>query len=195
MIQKMMCGLALMGCALSANAEVQGFDWAYSGFLPSYATEMNPYPQYGDFDPDRVLKGRFYAEDLDHNGTFSGNEVTSFTIDGSSFMNCTGARRCGLSNVSFTPGSALAFDTYSVTEYGQYGSGWSRTTHSYRAGGSFYSVYENDWSSQGGAVYTYHFTPETKFAISAVPEPQTWLMMGAGIALLGAAKRRRSRKA
>lgn len=30
MIKKLMCGLALMGCALSSQAEVQGFDWAYT---------------------------------------------------------------------------------------------------------------------------------------------------------------------
>ncbi|MDQ1922509.1 PEP-CTERM sorting domain-containing protein [Massilia pseudoviolaceinigra] len=196
MIKKMMCGLALMGCALSSHAQVQGFDWSYSGFVPVFSTASSPQPQYGPFDPNYVLKGRFYAEDRDHNGTFSGSELISFTIYGNSFLNCTGSVRCGMSDFSYTPGSVLNFDTYSVTQTGQWGTGWwEQTVHSYRANDSFYSVYETDWNPNGGSVYRHNFTPETKFAISAVPEPQTWLMLGAGIALLGAAKRRRSRNA
>ncbi|MDQ1922515.1 PEP-CTERM sorting domain-containing protein [Massilia pseudoviolaceinigra] len=140
-----------------------------------------------------MLQGRFYAEDLDHNGIFSGTEVSSFTIDGESFMNCTGVRQCMLRNFSFTPGSPLKFDAYDSAEYGVWGDGWFNTSRTFIPGRYFPTIYENDWSSSGGAVYSHHFTPETKFAISAVPEPQTWLMLGAGIALPGAAKRRRSR--
>ncbi|WP_229413605.1 PEP-CTERM sorting domain-containing protein [Massilia violaceinigra] len=192
MIKKLMCGLALMGCALSSHAEVQGFDWAYTGFLPSWGSETNPEPKYGEFNPDHVLKGRFFAEDRDLNGVFSAAEVTSFTIYGESFMNCTGVRRCGLSEFSFTPGGALSFYAYDSVEYGVWREGWSRTSRGFEAGRRFYTSYESDWSV--GRVQDYGVTAQTKFAISAVPEPQTWLMMGAGIALLGAAKRR-SRKA
>ncbi|MCE3604182.1 PEP-CTERM sorting domain-containing protein [Massilia sp. P8910] len=108
-------------------------------------------------------------------------------------MNCTGARRCGLSEFSFTPGGALTFDAYDSVEYGIWREGWSRTSRGFQAGSRFYTVYENDWTVASSADYD--FTARTKFAISAVPEPQTWLMLGAGMALPGAAKRRRSRKA
>jgi hypothetical protein len=196
MIKKMMCGLALMGSALSSQAAVQGFDWTYTGFLPSYSSENSPAPSYRPFDPNNVLQGRFYAEDLDNNGTFSRAEVTSFTIGGESFMGCAGVRRCDLFDLSYTPGSPLQFDAYDSTVFGVWGSGsWETTTNSYLAGKSFYAVYEREWSPVGGVIYRYKFTPETKFAISPVPEPQTWLMLGAGIALLGAVKRRRSHKA
>ncbi|HEX8614328.1 MAG TPA: PEP-CTERM sorting domain-containing protein [Telluria sp.] len=194
MLKKMICAMALMGSALSSQAAVQGFDWTYTGFLPSYASESSPAPQYGPFNPNHVLQGRFYAEDLDNNGTFSTAEVTSFTIYGKSYMDCTGARRCDLFNLSYTPGSLLQFDAYDSTVSGTWGSGWwETTTRSYLAGASFYTVYENEWSL--ASTYRYTFTPETKFAISPVPEPQTWLMLGAGMALLGAVKRRRSRNA
>jgi hypothetical protein len=195
MIKKLMCGLALAGSALSSQAAVQGFDWSYSGFTPSRSSEQFPWGEYGDFDPRTRFSGRFYAEDLDNNGTFSMAEVRSFTIDGQSFFGCSGYKICGLSSFSYTPGSAFAFDAYDQYEYGVWGSGWTRNTRTFRTGDRFYTNYENDWSSSGASNYSYHFTPETKFAISAVPEPQTWLMLGAGIALLGALKRRRSRAA
>ncbi|MDQ1922510.1 PEP-CTERM sorting domain-containing protein [Massilia pseudoviolaceinigra] len=142
-----------------------------------------------------MLNGRFFAEDRDLNGVFSSEEVTSFTIYGQSFTNCTSVRQCGVSNFSFTPGGALTFSAYDSVESGKWREGWSRTTRGFEAGRRFYTSYENDWSV--GSVHDYEVTAQTRFAISAVPEPQTWLMMGAGIALLGAAKRRsrRSRKA
>ncbi|CUI09077.1 PEP-CTERM sorting domain-containing protein [Massilia antarctica] len=194
MIKKMICGLALMGCALSSQAAVQGFDWSYTGFLPSYWSEVQPQPVYGSYDPGYMLKGRFFAEDRDLNGVFSIQEITSFTIGSQSFMNCTGARECKLRDFSYTPGGALNFYAFDSVEYGTYGSGWSRTSTSYSSRGGFDTTYENDWSWSGERGIAHEITPQTKFAISPVPEPQTWLMLGAGIALLGAAKRR-SRKA
>ncbi|MDQ1922513.1 PEP-CTERM sorting domain-containing protein [Massilia pseudoviolaceinigra] len=198
MVKKLMCGLALMGCAMSSQAAVQGFDWTFSGFTPHWSSEMTPWGEDGHFDPSTTFTGRFFAEDLDKNGSFSLSEVTLFSIGGQSKLDCKAPERCGLTTFSYTPGSVLNFDAYDVSEYGQWGSGWSRYTNSYRTGSEFYSVTENDWSMSGARSYSYVFKPETKFAISAisaVPEPQTWLMMGAGLALLGAAKRRRSRKA
>lgn len=195
MMKKMMCGLALMGCALSSQAAVQGFDWSYTGFLPSYHSERQPWPEYGPFDPGYTISGRFFAEDRDLDGVFSFAEVTSFTIDGQSFTNCTGERECSFRAFSYTPGGALTFYAFDSVEYGTYGSGWSRTSRSYNAARSFNTSYENDWSSSGQSGISRDFTAETKFAISPVPEPQTWLMLGAGIALLGAVKRRRARNA
>ncbi|HEX8614326.1 MAG TPA: PEP-CTERM sorting domain-containing protein [Telluria sp.] len=195
MVKKMICGLALMGCALSSQAAEQGFDWSYTGFIPSYSSERQPMPEYGEFNPGHVLKGRFFAEDRNLDGAFSAAEVTSFTVYGESFMNCTGVRECGLQAFSYTPGGALTFDVYDSVEYGSYGSGWSRTSRTYNASNRFYTVYENDWSQSGASAVDYNFTAQTTFAISAVPEPQTWLMLGAGIALLGMVKRRRARNA
>ncbi|WP_229413609.1 PEP-CTERM sorting domain-containing protein [Massilia violaceinigra] len=191
MIKKMMCGLALMGCALSSQAEVQGFDWSYTGFLPSYSSSSNPQPEYGEFDPNLVLKGRFLADDRDKNGVFSVAELTSFTIDGQSFMDCTGERTCFVDNFSFTLGGALTFSAFDTVDYRHDNGVRSITTRGFRTARGFYTYRE---SGSGADGYSHHITEQTKFAISAVPEPQTWLMLGAGIALLGAVKRRRSRK-
>ncbi|HEX8614327.1 MAG TPA: PEP-CTERM sorting domain-containing protein [Telluria sp.] len=192
MIKKMMCGLALMGCALSSQAAVQGFDWSYTGFLPSIWSESQPQPQYGQFDPSRQYKGRFFAEDRDLNGVFSLAEVTSFTIAGQSFLNCTGRPVCSLSAFSYTPGGALTFDAYQNYTYGSPGEGWESRSYIYVAADRFWTTQQNDWSHTGASGSNFDFTAQTKFAISAVPEPQTWLMLGAGIALLGAVKRRRA---
>ncbi|MFB9242735.1 hypothetical protein IV454_21325 [Massilia antarctica] len=58
---------------------------------------------------------------------------------------------------------------------------------------NFIKVVKNDWTVASSEDHD--FTAQTKFAISAVAGPQTWLMLGAGIGLLSAAKGRRSRKA
>ncbi|NHZ93918.1 PEP-CTERM sorting domain-containing protein, partial [Massilia sp. CCM 8733] len=44
-----------------------------------------------------------------------------------------------------------------------------------------------------GSYTTYHMTDDTKFAISAVPEPHSYLMLGAGLLALGALRRRAKR--
>jgi hypothetical protein len=194
MLKKLAAGLALMGCALSSHAEVQGFDWSFSGFVPHWSSEMDPAGYDGPFNLNTTLTGRFFAEDRDQDGSFSRSEVISFSVGNQSMLNCTGQQRCALSSFSFTPGSVLSFDAYNSSEYGKYGSGWSRTTHSYTTGNRFYTMWENDWSQSGASGSVEKFTSETRFAISAVPEPQTWLMLGAGIALLGVVKRRRAGK-
>lgn len=107
-------------------------------------------------------------------------------------MNCTGVRECSLRSFSYTPGTTLNFDAVDSVEYGEYGSGWTRYGYAYRATDSFSFVEESDRSQPRSADYL--FTADTEFAISPVPEPHTYLMLGAGLALLGAAKRRRSNK-
>ncbi|HEX8614329.1 MAG TPA: PEP-CTERM sorting domain-containing protein [Telluria sp.] len=195
MIKKLMGALALMGCAMSSQAAVQGYDWSFTGFLPHWASETSPWGYDGDFDPTATVTGRFFADDLDKNGSFSLSEVTAFSVSGQSKLNCTAPERCGLRSFSYTPGAALEFYAFDTAAYGQWGNGWSSTTHYYRTDTGFTTLDENDWSSSGGRSYSKLLTPETKFAISAVPEPQTWLMLGAGIALLGVVKRRRARNA
>ena len=195
MIKKLIGALALMGCAMSSQAAVQGYDWSYTGLTPHWSSESAPWGEDGAFDPTAKVSGRFFAEDLDKNGTFSLSEVTDFSVSGQSMMNCTAPLECGLRGFSYTPGAALEFYAVDSVQYGQWGSGWSRTTHYYRTDDGFSTVEENDWSTSGGRAYSNLIKPETKFAISAisaVPEPQTWLMLGAGIALLGVVKRRRA---
>ncbi|HEX8614330.1 MAG TPA: PEP-CTERM sorting domain-containing protein [Telluria sp.] len=196
MIKKLMGALALMGYAMSSQAAVQGYDWSFTGFTPAWGYESGGSFE-GAFNPDTRLSGSFFAEDLNRDGSFSRSEVTSFTIDGQSMLNCEDPLRCSLSSFSYTPGSALMFDASRSRQYGEWGSNWSRTSTSYRTGVDFFTVSESIFSS--GASWSGHnFTPETRFAISeisAVPEPQTWLMLGAGIALIGAVQRRRPRKA
>lgn len=47
-----------------------------------------------------------------------------------------------------------------------------------------------NWTSLGGATVS-PLTNQIGTSVSAVPEPQTWLMLGAGLALLGGVARRR----
>lgn len=181
MIRKILCGAALMCCALSGHAAEQGFDWTYTGFWSE---------NYQEFLPDRQIKGRFIVDDVDQNGIFTASEVRSFKVGGTSWTNCSGNISCRLNAFSYTPGGTLSFNanyTRDDTEY------FSLRSYELIDATKYYSqVYE--WIGGPLDRNVFNFTSETRFAISPVPEPQTWLMLGAGLALLGAARRRAAKR-
>lgn len=182
MIRKIVCGTALMCCAVASHAAEQTFDWSYTGAWDDSRQV---------FVETRRIAGRFVVDDVDQDGTFTMPEVRSFAVNGVSWINCSGTMSCGLYDFAYTPGGPLDF----------YGSMSSDGRELYLP--NFYHMIDTtrgyysdgiEWPSGALDIVFSYFTDRTRFAISPVPEPQSWLMLGAGLALLSAASRRRSVK-
>jgi hypothetical protein len=175
MFKKSLLALALMSSALSASAAVQTFDWSYKGLI-----ERNT------FDPDLEVRGRFMVDDKNADGTFSRDEVLSFVHLGKEFIL---SYFNGVHEFSFTPGGTLNFHANVAWSNSQYNYG-ARIVTGESAGVSWF-----DSSSGSNGFSEYYWTNQTRLTVAAVPEPQTWLMLGAGLLLTAGATRRRRKQA
>jgi hypothetical protein len=183
-MKKLLCALALGACATSAQAALQTFDWSFQGFQNSS----------GVFHADKWAIGRFVVDDVNADGRFVASELRSFFFVGTEFMQCAPSpnRPCWISGFSYTPGRQLDVDV---------GVGHNSTNTASFIGfksidgqaGMFEHMRMDDWWSET----QYMSTDQTRFSIvevGAVPEPQTYLMFGAGmLALAGIARRRAQR--
>jgi hypothetical protein len=136
---------------------------------------------------DATVKGSFDAEDFDGNGVIDVNELTGLNLEGRDVLGCVSQPpvTCGVSGFSYSPGGTLHIQANHVNYWDDNGgTDWSWNEIALDTAGGYYAMItraqqwyeERDWM----------FTPETKFSISPVPEAQTYLMMLAGIFLLGA---------
>ncbi|CUI03321.1 PEP-CTERM sorting domain-containing protein [Massilia antarctica] len=178
MLKKLLCSAAMMACAMSAHAEVKVFDFSYQNFMKDFLNV-----------PD-ILKGRFSAEDKNGDGVYGASELLTFKFADIDFAPCVNAAgvsttTCSIDKFSYQAGGPLNFSAIKSVH-----SDLGNAYYAARSGDSYGTTF---WSPDGGAPYdtVYVWTGATQFSITAVPEPQTYLMFGAGLlALVGAARRR-----
>ena len=180
MIRSLVLGAVLAASSLGAHAVERRYDWTFTGFITENLW----------FSKGRTLSGYFVVDDVNGNGTYDMSMVREFWVEGIDFAACplSTATYCDFSDFSYQSGGALNFNVYIGNEYEPYGyEGF------YAATGD---VWRRDASGWGTEPY-YNinwWSDETQFSIVAapVPEPHTYMMMGAGLAaLLGIARRRR----
>ncbi|MDQ1919300.1 PEP-CTERM sorting domain-containing protein [Massilia pseudoviolaceinigra] len=178
MLKKLLCGAAMMACAMSAHAEVKVFDFSYQNFFQDYR------------DVTDILKGQFSVEDKNGDGVYGASELIAFKFVNHSYAPCANESgdnetSCSINSFSYQPGGLLNFSMDKTRR-----NDWSDTYYTARSGDRYGFT---SWSSGGGQPYytAYLWTENTQFSITAVPEPQTYMMLGAGLlALFGAARRR-----
>ncbi|HEX8614468.1 MAG TPA: PEP-CTERM sorting domain-containing protein [Telluria sp.] len=178
MYKKLLCSAAMMACAMSAHAEVKVFDFSYQNFFQD------------DINVTTTLKGRFAVEDKNGDGAYGVSELVALTFAGESYAPCgkeahNTSVSCAINSFSYQPGALLSFaaDKSAHNE-------WSDTYYTAVTGNRYGYT---SWSTSGGQPYytVYQWTKDTQLSITAVPEPQTYMMFGAGLlALLGTVRRR-----
>jgi hypothetical protein len=179
MLKKLLCGAALVSCALSAQAEVRVFNYSYTNFYYNYSETNN------------TFTGQFSVEDKNGDGVYGMSELLTFDFNREGYLPCSGGSyfvdvTCSIRRFSYQPGGQLDFSMEKSIRSDSGDSGFSVTSGAY-----FAYTY---WPPVGGppATGVYQWTDYTYLSIAAVPEPQTWMMFSAGLlALAGAARRRR----
>lgn len=198
MLKQLMYGSVLAACCSLAQASaVAPTQYAFS-WTGLEVAETNSMPW---FDAARTVSGTFAGVDANHDNALELNELTDLTINGTEFVNCgdnSGYDSCGVSAFSFSRQGGLQLNAQRTVYFSPPGpDDWSagRTSYDIRRD----SGYIEDVSfgqmqpPEGREMY---FTPQTVtdiHQVSAVPEPQTWAMLGAGMLLLGALAQRRKR--
>lgn len=173
MIKQLASGAALLACLLPAQAAIQTYEWSFTNFLDLE----------GGWPENTSIKGSFTVEDVNGNGAFEASELRSLVYSYTDYVNCAA---CTISRFSYTPGGTLDFDIRK-REYFDWGSASQgiNVGHSWEhfSAASGYEPYIN-----GG-----RWTDNTIASVSAVPEPGTYLMLGAGLLAVAGLARRRAR--
>lgn len=157
-----------------AQAALQSYDWSFTGGFAGGESGELPY--------DTTIKGTFTVDDLNADGKFDKSELQSFSYFGYQYTNCA---QCNIDSFLWVPGSAPQFDISRRND--------TATTYyaeSVRTGVSF-SYFSGTYGDGAPYIDLGGWTPNVTWKVSAVPEPQTWLMLGAGLLAIGAAVRRR----
>ncbi|WP_229262740.1 PEP-CTERM sorting domain-containing protein [Duganella radicis] len=167
----------IIAAAASAHAEEKTFDIVYQGL---YSVDDHV------FQPDKTLKVTLTVDDLDGNGDYSENEVKALKASHIDYKGSCTVEHC-LEYFNWVRGS--------LPDY-------SAAYHSFDG---FYNEltivnpgveYREFVQSNFGFRYdlTWHWTADTQTTItqiSAVPEPSSYAMLGAGLASLALVARRR----
>lgn len=179
MLKRTFGALVLLSCGLTAQAAMQTFDFSYSS------------PEWGE-----VHAGKFSADDVNADGIFSKDEVATFRFDHVNFLPGPGYGTRSIDSFSYQPGGTLAFIAR-----------WSDSSNhngyfNFPGNSNEWAYYESSfWCDGMGGCYWperfEHGSDNVTFSITnttPVPEPESWLMLGAGLAVVGVARRRRAGK-
>jgi MYXO-CTERM domain-containing protein len=173
-----------------------------AGLLMSMPSEAATWQFSQDgYAGDAQVSGFFAGEDGDHDGWILGYEVSnfSFTFSGNQDVGAftsSFANGGGFSNLAYRLGSTT-FDPFpygGLVVVGEFGEGDDWTVVRYAS-------FSADWNAGDEPGVFMDFFSDAALtrsnqslrvsAVAAVPEPQTWALMAAGLALLPLLRRRR----
>lgn len=186
-------GAAVLALAVPCFAAAQTspeWTFVYKGFDVTGENEIGQIETI--FIPTAEIRGRFFGVDGNANGVLEKGELTSLSVWGDIYLPCyTELQTCSVNAFSYSPDGGLSFDLSHTSRDPEGFFGWSSAVVSGVKGYSFGGGPFTGWEE-----YTYAWTPQTTFTLTGpvaipVPEPSTWLMLGAGALLLGWRQRRR----
>lgn len=195
MLKEIFCASILAATALTAQAAPQTWNFVYSGFMLEEVQGYNADREVTTtWRADLTTSGFFTGEDLNHNNLIEQNELTKFVIDNRQYVGCDGnwgSGSCYFNSFSYATNGQLNFDVQNSWESSSnYGD--SHRTIAGQIERNFYWNGAAAWTE-----YNKHWTAQTTFSITpppAVPEPETYAMMGLGLLGLMALQRRRFSK-
>jgi hypothetical protein len=192
MRSNLLCAGLLALCGSVAHAVPTQWSFTYTGFFSE---------EQGAFMSDRSLSGTFSGTDANHDGMLSAGELTSLSIGHFDYIQCRSDEflTCGTKAFQFRlPGAApaalalgaadpaLSFELGFDARDPEWFVGAGRTI---KTGHSDYSFRRDPGSF---VQETWSWRDETLLSITPVPEPSTWVLLGAGLLALGAAARRKA---
>lgn len=128
-----------------------------------------------------------FSYDLRHSNTAPRSEAVQYSLDGTSFV--TASLFSG--NLGDTWFNGRTVDLSSITGADNNANLTFRVLASFEPGSSAYAA--SNATSNYGTSGTWRFDMVTVSAVTAVPEPETYAMLLAGLGLVGLARRRRTR--
>jgi PEP-CTERM motif len=153
----------------------------------------------GHDDPSALFKGTFSGIDANSNGILALTELTDFTLDNSNYVKCppaTATYQCGISTFEYSTAGGLHFNAGATRYSAEPGTvaWWTAESRDYNTELGVQDVtFGYQMPAEGRSWSATSYTTLTITQVSAVPEPSTFVMLGLGLTLLGAATLRSNR--
>lgn len=178
-----------IACVFAAPAQAQSWNFSYTGFQFVYSD--NGDTQLSEFRPNLNVSGNFSAQDLNHDGVISHDELTSLVVQGYDYKACEAGSNtwwhCGVdANFHFQIDNRNL--TMSVGQGGSDPEGWVGGWQGFATGQGYYNYSYRPGQSTSE---NWNITANTAHWVAAVPEADTWAMLLAGLGVLGFIARRR----